>query len=225
MKQNPCTCKCGCGETFYPSTVYIRKDGSSKDLPSKYKRGHHPNCRKTQTNNKPAWNKGLKKGDHPSIERMGFQKDHQPHNDWSRVNERLRTDPSLREQWITAKRKQVPWNKGITKEGYKKGFASGKDHGNWKGGKRGIYDTAELKTFSKSILKRDKYTCQECGDKNRKGRGSRINLEVHHIIAIKEDHNLALDPNNAITLCKTCHIKTGNYGTKLVHKLRNQSSK
>ena len=189
-----------------------KSDGGGLRTPE-YKRGHHPNCLKAQAG-KPVWNKGLTKADHPSIQRMGFQPGHAPHNDWSAVNQLLRSDVATRQRWIESKRGQVAWNKGKTRDQYPNGIATGADHGNWKGGHRGVVDTAEWNRLRLATLKRDNYTCQDCGDKNRKGRGSRCNLEVHHIIALCEDVALALDPDNVITLCRPCHFKTHNYGFK-----------
>lgn len=210
------TCQCGCGESFYPFPVYGKKgDGLIYPI---YKRGHHPNCRKK----KPAWNKGLTKEICPTISRMGFQPGHAPHNDWSKVNERLKTDATFRQKWLESKQNQVPWNINKKKCDYPNGFKSGASHGNWCGNKRGVHDLAVMKAFSKSIMERDNYTCQHCGDHNYKGRGARIRLEVHHIVAISENHELALVPSNAITLCSLCHRKTDNFGTKAAHKRKNQ---
>lgn len=210
------TCQCGCGKSFYPFPVYGKK-GEGLIYPE-YIRGHHPNCKKS----KPAWNKGLTKETCPTLTRMGFQVGHKPYNDWSHLHDKQRNDPEYRERWRSAKLGQVAWNKGKKKKEYPNGMASGKDHGNWCGGHRGVLDTAALKSFKIEILKRDNYTCQHCGDRNRVGRGSRINLEVHHIIAISENHTLAFDPGNAVTLCRKCHFATDNYGTKLIHKRRKQ---
>ncbi len=210
------TCKCGCGITFKAFPVYRKRSEGGGLCAPEYHVGHHPSSRKNQTGNVPTWNKGLRKGDHPSIDRMGFQPGHEPYNDWSHVNELLATDPELRARWIAAKRGQVAWNKGLTKEQYQNGIASGADHGNWKGGHRGTVDTAAWQKLRRETLKRDNYTCQQCGDKNRKGRGSRINLEVHHIVAICDAPELALEPSNVTTLCRPCHFKTHNFGSKAV---------
>ncbi|MCK0507912.1 HNH endonuclease [Aromatoleum anaerobium] len=212
------TCACGCGETFSAFPTYRSKaEGGGLRVPE-YKRGHHPNCRKSQTGRAEPWNKGMKKADHPSIERMGFQPGHAPHNDWSHVNELLRSNIEVRKKWLEHKRGQVAWNTGLSREQYPNGIASGAGHGNWKGGHRGTVDTAEWQRLRRETLVRDNYTCQECGDKNRQGRGSRIQLEVHHIIALCEDPSLALDPDNLITLCRSCHYKTHNYGSKAVKR-------
>jgi len=236
QKHQTVVCACGCGESFEAFPTYKSKyttktpeNYTAVQTPntilylSKYKRGHHPSSTINQVGNKPAWNKGLKKADHPSISKMGFQPGHKPYNDWSHVIDMQRNDPIYREKWLAAKKGQTPWNKGLTAKDYPNGTSTGKDHGNWCGGKRGAYDTAKMKKIKLAILKRDAYTCQECGDKNHKGRGSRVRLEVHHIIAIAEDHTLAYTLKNLITLCHSCHVKTDNYGTKVVNKIRKQS--
>src|SRR5438132_2625694 len=64
-------CKCGCGEHFVARSK-SPPGGGDLFIPE-YRRGHHPNCRRTQTGNIPVWNGGKKKGDHPSLSRMGFQ--------------------------------------------------------------------------------------------------------------------------------------------------------
>jgi hypothetical protein len=208
------TCQCGCGEQFRAFPIYRNKsEGGGLRVPE-YRRGHHPNCRKTQTGNVPVWNKGLQKGDHPSIERMGFQVGHKPYNDWSHVNRLLATNAEIKAKWIAAKIGQVAWNKGKTKAQYANGIAFGPKHGNWKGGFGSARDTADWKTLRLQIMRRDNYTCVECGDSNHVGRGSRIRLEVHHIVAICVDPDLAFDPNNLLTLCRKCHFKTHNFGNK-----------
>lgn len=192
-------CLCGCGQPCVAN----------------YKRGHHPNCRKTQTSNKPAWNKGLSKGDHPSMARMGFQPGHEPFHDWSNVNARLKNDPELRERWLRSKKGQIAWNAGLTKKQYPNGIASGEKHGNWLGGRNGVRDTAAFADFRRSILKLDRWTCVECGDHNHLGRGSRIVLHVDHIEPLCVAPDRALDPTNARTLCFDCHKKTETYGPKV----------
>lgn len=237
-KQKPIVqqCCCGCEEMFNAFPIYSSKrtkqspenydvikgdNGASLYVP-KYKRGHHPNTRKTTFGNKPSWNKGLKKSDHPSIHRTGFQPGHKPYNDWSHVIKLQRTDREYRKRWLAAKKGQVPWNKGLKKTLYPNGIKSGPEHGNWCGNKRGVNDLAKMKEIKNKVLKRDNYTCQHCGDRNHKGRGSRIKLEVHHIISIAEDHTLAFVEQNLITLCADCHRATDNYGTKVVEKIRKQ---
>lgn len=70
----------------------------------------------------------------------------------------------------------------------------------WKGGitdKKRIYKR-EHKNWSKLVLVRDDFTCQECNI-----RGGR--LEAHHIKSWSLFPNLQLDINNGQTLCRKCH--------------------
>jgi hypothetical protein len=217
-------CRCGCGERFESRLNYLHRDKHGKATFPVYKRGHHPNCRKTQTGNVPAWNAGLTKSDHPSIKKMGLQPGHPAFHDWSAVNEQLRSDPKLRKRWLRSKKGQVPWNKGLTKEQYPNGIATGEKHGNWLGGHGGIRDTAAFADFRRMILKRDQWTCQDCGDHNHKGRGSRIVLHVDHIEPVCVAPERALDPTNARTLCFACHTKTETYGPKVRQYIRKRAS-
>ena len=66
----------------------------------------------------------------------------------------------------------------------------------------------EYRQWQISVFKRDKFTCQCCGD------NSGGNLESHHIKDFALFPELRLDVNNGITLCKKCHKKTNNYGYK-----------
>ncbi|MEA2037115.1 MAG: HNH endonuclease [Nanoarchaeota archaeon] len=54
--------------------------------------------------------------------------------------------------------------------------------------------------WRKSVLKRDNYTCQYCGDYD-------VTLNVHHIKPYYENRKLALDIENGITLCEECHTR------------------
>lgn len=81
---------------------------------------------------------------------------------------------------------------------------SGKDSWNWKGGLSLEPYGAEFNNkLKKHIRKRDNYTCQECGYTEEK-LGHK--LSIHHIDYCKT-HN---EPNNLISLCKSCHLQT-NY--------------
>lgn len=75
---------------------------------------------------------------------------------------------------------------------------------NWQGGKSfEPYSADWTDNLKESIRIRDNFTCQECGihqdELDRK-------LDVHHINYNKKN----LNPNNLISLCRTCHTKT-NY--------------
>lgn len=82
-----------------------------------------------------------------------------------------------------------------------------------------IRNSSYASRWSRDILKRDEYTCQNCG----KVGGY---LEAHHIVGfsvlfkefnIKTFEQAINTPelwslNNGITLCKECHKNTDNYG-------------
>ncbi len=59
----------------------------------------------------------------------------------------------------------------------------------------------ELKEY---VLSKQNYLCQDCLEK---GIITTSNLEVHHIIPIKENFNLSLDEDNLRVLCRSCHKK------------------
>ena len=72
----------------------------------------------------------------------------------------------------------------------------------WLGGKSfesyGIEFNDELKV---QIKIRDNYTCQECGCKQE---DLEYSLNIHHIDYDKHNN----DPNNLISLCRSCHMQT-----------------
>ena len=70
-------------------------------------------------------------------------------------------------------------------------------------------ESPEYRNFRLEILKRDNYTCQECGIRGKKG--IRPILEVHHKKSRKNNFDLALKKDNCITLCRGCHKKTESY--------------
>ena len=80
-------------------------------------------------------------------------------------------------------------------------------HYNWQGGKTlEEYSKDWTDTLRLSIRERDGFVCQECGIHQDEIVGRFKKLDVHHIDYDKKNCN----PNNLITLCKSCHFKT-NY--------------
>ena len=75
----------------------------------------------------------------------------------------------------------------------------------WKGGiSYQPYPDDWNETLKNSIRQRDGYACQECGIHQDELGGIFKKLDVHHIDYDKDN----LDPENLITLCKSCHSKT-----------------
>jgi len=70
-------------------------------------------------------------------------------------------------------------------------------HPNWQGGKSfEPYSMDWTRTLKQAIRERDNHTCRLCGKPGK---------DVHHI-----DYNKKhCDPKNLITLCRSCHMKTG----------------
>lgn len=94
--------------------------------------------------------------------------------------------------WTKMKRCKVcatKYFRGVNHKNYKNGESLLKREYNY-----------NYKVFREDVLKRDWYTCQECGYKGKK-------IEVHHIITVKKDKSKMLDVSNGITLCVSCHKK------------------
>ena len=64
-----------------------------------------------------------------------------------------------------------------------------------------------------SALKRDQYTCVECGRKQSKAKGKEFKVQVHHVDGIGNWNKiidaiykeLLCDPSQMETLCEVCH--------------------
>lgn len=64
------------------------------------------------------------------------------------------------------------------------------------------YTQEEIEMWKNRVKTLDNYECQICGSVDE--------LQVHHIIPKKLQPLFALDPENGICLCKTCHFKYGH---------------
>lgn len=66
---------------------------------------------------------------------------------------------------------------------------------------------SDYKEWREIVLKRDKSTCQVCGETRKP--------HAHHIFSYKNNPSLRLNPENGIVLCKYCHEKYHDlYGTR-----------
>lgn len=85
---------------------------------------------------------------------------------------------------------------------------TGKANINWKGGvtpiNQKIRSSLEYEEWRKSILERDNYTCQFCGEIGG-------HLQVDHIKPFALFPELRLELSNGRTLCLDCHRKTPTY--------------
>jgi len=193
-------CACGCGEEFKAFPVYKNKyttkspdDYTTIKTPkttlyvSKYKVGHHPKCELNQTQNKPAWNKGLTKSDHPSIKKMGFQPLHG-------ANSTAPQSDALKD--ININRIDF-FDVGFDFKFYSKVYNFFADS------RRG--SLILYQRFTKAILKRDSYTCQTCGSVFDPKQDRTGKLHIHHKEPRKQSPDRVLDPTNVIVLCAKCH--------------------
>lgn len=67
--------------------------------------------------------------------------------------------------------------------------------------RHGFYKTAAWRRMRAWVLARDCYECQAC---KRRGLVTKA-TDVHHIQHLSQRPDLALDPDNLIALCKSCH--------------------
>lgn len=70
-----------------------------------------------------------------------------------------------------------------------------------------LRSSQKYKKWRESVMKRDNYTCQKCGQIGGK-------LEVDHIKPFAYFKELRFDINNGRTLCIGCHKKTDTYLSK-----------
>lgn len=65
-----------------------------------------------------------------------------------------------------------------------------------------FYNSKRWKNCRREVLRRDNYTCAYCS-----GRAE----EVHHVVELNPDNihddNIALNPDNLMSLCHNCHTK------------------
>lgn len=81
---------------------------------------------------------------------------------------------------------------------------TGEKHWNWKGGKTGWRWTMEHRAafpkFRNNVFKRDGWKCKFCG--------SSLDMQLHHILPVRDFPEKYYDEDNAITLCSNCHDET-----------------
>lgn len=90
-------------------------------------------------------------------------------------------------------------------------YQAGKNNPMWKGGVTPetmlIRMGKKYEEWRESVLARDNWTCQDCGDRTYKGRGQRVILHAHHVFPFSEFPEHRLEPWNGVTLCFNCHLK------------------
>ena len=126
----------------------------------------------------------------------------------------------------TNKKGGKPWNDGLTKKDprvkrygencskTKKGKPNPKMMGEknpmWKGGiteiNKRIKNSLEYKLWRRAVFKRDNYACIWCGSKNK--------IQADHIKPFADYPELRFAIDNGRALCRSCHLRTSNYGGK-----------
>ena len=141
--------------------------------------------------NGKTWNKGMKKGDHPSLNRMGFKKNN---------------------QWSYKKGEEVPIERRIA-------ISKGLNRGLTKLSEK-IRTNSKYLEWRSRIYKKDNYTCQWCGNKNGNGKSIFLNAhhKIPLAFLLKENKIKTLEEailcealwklSNGITLCRDCHEPT-----------------
>ncbi|MCA9366903.1 HNH endonuclease [Candidatus Kaiserbacteria bacterium] len=74
----------------------------------------------------------------------------------------------------------------------------------------GYYNQNHWRKIRADVLKRDGFTCQECGYVGQekisyKGKGNKRAMVVHHIVDRKDGGQD--EPSNLLTMCMPCHNK------------------
>lgn len=197
-------CECGCGQIVNNRFAKNHQNRNRKqseianEKRSKSLQGH-----RAWNKGKAAWNKGLTKETDNRIK---------PYSE-ERKNKRRESLKGRNITWgdkISAAKRGVPNN--VLKEKwrdleYKKNH-SGENTSAWKGGiSFEPYSSDWKETLKESIRQRDSYTCRICciSQEELKDKHHKV-LDIHHI-----DYNkMNCDPDNLISLCKSCHMKT-NY--------------
>jgi hypothetical protein len=125
------------------------------------------------------------------------------------------THPSPRTEF---KKGGIPWHKGSKglikfSDGSRRKLSLqklGVKNPMWQGGKsHEVYPVDWTRTLKRSIRERDRYICQICS-----GNG----FYVHHIDYNKKNCN----PENLITLCRKCHLKTNHNRNNWINFFKTQ---
>ena len=91
--------------------------------------------------------------------------------------------------------------------------SKGANHWNWRGGitpiNDGLRKSHKYSMWRKKVFKRDKFTCQMCGQCGGQ-------LEADHIKSFSKYPKLRFIVKNGRTLCKPCHEKTPNYKRRIM---------
>ena len=196
MSSNTNNCRCGCGKQVIRtwSKGHNRKGTTFTHTQEAKEKVRQAQLAHNSMAGKIPWNKGKQ----------------MPEETRQKVKE------ARARQIITTEHKKAI-SDGL-KDAYKSGKRTdiGEKKWNWKGGIRSgvarIRNSYEMKLWSRAVLGRDNFVCQECGTRGGK-------LHAHHIKSFSLYPELRLDLENGTTLCVDCHKETDNYLGKANRKL------
>lgn len=110
-------------------------------------------------------------------------------------------------------------SKGLKAAKYKRKntFQSGASHPFWNENRTDQRErlTGYYRNWRFAVIKRDKYTCQICGDKRSSGK----KFHVDHIKPFAQYPELRFDISNGRVLCVDCHRQTDTYCRKRMMEL------
>jgi 5-methylcytosine-specific restriction endonuclease McrA/DNA-binding XRE family transcriptional regulator len=114
--------------------------------------------------------------------------------------------------WTVGK---IPWNKGLhyrsrpksatEREATRQRMRGAGNH-RWRGGisSQAIAIRRCVNALRPSIYARDSYCCRLCGKRGGK-------LSIHHVLPVWARPELVCDPDNMVTLCRSCHLKVNQH--------------
>lgn len=175
------------------------KKGEHRGLKTEFKKGFTP------------WNKGLKNCySEETIKNMSKTRTGRP--TWNKGKKGVQIVTQDTKEKMSISRKKFLNEHPEAIENLKLKMSREK-HPNWQGGKSfEPYDKLWNDQLKEQIRKRDHYCCQECFRHQSEfitKTNKPYKLSVHHIDFDKKNS----DPNNLISLCKSCHAKT-NFNRK-----------
>ncbi len=108
--------------------------------------------------------------------------------------------------WNTGKRYQTGTKKSEEECAKLSERMKGEGNHHWKGGTtaKGVVLRRGVEDLRSDIYARDNYHCRLCGKRGAK-------LSIHHILPVWARPDLVCDPENMVTLCRSCHLKVNNH--------------
>lgn len=171
-----------------------------------------------------------RKGKSLNTGKTHFKKGHVPWNKGLKGDKRLGGPPKGHKSYLP--KDFAPWNKGkkysLYSEDEKDRISErqrGKNNSNWNGGtsseRQKAIGSRDYALWRTAVFMRDNHTCQECGERSRKGK--RVTLNADHIKPWATHPELRYAIDNGRTLCVECHRQTDTYAKTTKYYLNKQA--